>query len=360
MGSGLHGSDSAARRSPGVRRCQGEEALTAATSHRLEGLESDNLLAFLALLGLLRSLESADKERAEDEKLYPRTAWEVDMPPLRPTLFLARPMTQNEVCACAAHGVTVLSATHKFDARKDLNYSEEECRLQLKQEAETCRLRERDGADLWAALMNDAAIKDDKKELVDPTPLCLLFGQGHQHFLERLASVPREPAPPPRGKGKNAVSVSEAECLGEALFQPWHRNDPTFSFRWDPEEDVRYALMAGDPTDNAYKAGTQHGANRLAAVGLAALKQRAGRVRPTIIGGMSTSAGFSFAWPIWHDPATLTTIRSLLSHPDLRKADALENLGVDHVLVANRISVGKFMNFARARSVDQTGSGTRG
>ena len=31
--------------------------MTAAKAHRLEGLEPDNLLAFLALLGLLRALE---------------------------------------------------------------------------------------------------------------------------------------------------------------------------------------------------------------------------------------------------------------------------------------------------------------
>ena len=333
--------------------------MTAATSHGLEGLEPDNLLAFLALLGLLRSLESADKERAEDEKLYPRATWDVDTPPLRPKLLLARPIGQNDVCECAARGLVVLSAAHEFGDRKDLNYSREECRLQLKQEAESSRLRERDRADLFTALMSDAAIKDDKKETVDPTPLCLLFGQGHQHFLERLASVPREPAPPPHGKGKKAVSLSEVECLGEALFQPWHRNDPTFSFRWDPEEDIRYALMAGDPTDNVYKTGTQHGANRLAAVGLSALtvapEQRAGRVRPTMIGGRSSADGFSFAWPIWGKPATLSAICGLLSHPDLRTLDGLRHLGVDYVLVARRISVGKFMNFTRARPIEDRG-----
>jgi hypothetical protein len=131
--------------------------------------------------------------------------------------------------------------------------------------------------------------------------------------------------------------------------------DPTFSFRWDPDEDVRYALMAGDPTDAAYKAGTQHGANRLAAIGLAALtlvpETRAGRVRPSIIGGASGAGGFSFAWPIWREPATLSSIRALLAHPDLRKPGALAHLGVDHVMAARRISVGKFTNFSRARPI---------
>lgn len=332
--------------------------MTVATSHRLDGLEPDNLLAFLALLGLLRAIEIADKEHAENEKLHPRLAWDIDTPPLRPKLFLTRPISQSDVCECAGRGLSAASATHDFGDRKDLNYSREECRLELKQEAESSRLDKRDRADLLTALMSDAAIKDDKKEPVDPTPLCLLFGQGHQHFLERLASVPREPAPPSRGKGRKAVSLSEAECLAEALFRPWHRNDPTFSFRWDPEEDVRYALMAGDPTDAAYKGGTQHGANRLAAVGLAVLTivpgQRVGRVRPGVIGGAFDSDGFTFAWPIWREPATLAAIRSLLTHQNLRRPGALKHLRVHQVMTARRISVGKFMNFTRASVTDQT------
>ena len=78
---------------------------------------------------------------------------------------------------------------------------------------------------------------------------------------------------------------------------------------------------------------------------------RGARVRPAVVGGAFGRDGFSFAWPIWREPATLQTIRALLSHPDARKPGALPHLGVDHVLVARRISVGKFMNFTRARPI---------
>lgn len=329
--------------------------MTATSCHRLEGLEPDNLLAFLALLGLLRALEAADREQVDQDKLHPRAAWDLDRPPSRPRLFLARACMQNEVTDRAARGLDVLAAAHDFDGRADLNHSRQECRAMLERAVKDARLGARERADLLAALMSDGAIKDDKKEPVDPTPLCLLFGQGHQHFLERLVQVPREPAPPSRGRGKKAVAVSARECLDEALFHPWHRNDPTFSFRWDPEEDVRYALMAGDPTDPAFKGGTQHGANRLAAVGLAVLpvvpEMRAGRVRPAIVGGAFAADGFSFAWPIWRDPATLAALRALLAHPELRALGALAPLGVDHVMVARRVAVGKFLNAARARPV---------
>ena len=330
--------------------------MTAKTVHRLDGLEPDNLLAFLALLGLLRALEVADSEI--DSKLQPRAAWDIDTPPLRPKLVLSCAVTQEEVTENAAEGIRAISACHDFGGRKQLKYSPQECRALLHNEVRSACLDARDRVDLFAALMTDAAIKKDKKDEIDPTPLCLLSGQGHQHFLERLAKVPQKPAPEPRGRGRQAVSLSESECLSEALFQPWHRNDKTPSFRWDPEEDVRYALMAGDPTDTAYKTGTQHGANRLAAIGLGVLtlapEMRAGRVRPDAIGGARDKSGFSFAWPIWREPATLTAIRALLAHPGLREIDALAHLGVDHVMVARRISVGKFKNFSRARPLHST------
>lgn len=325
--------------------------MTAKTVHRLDGLEPDNLLAFLALLGLLRALEAADSEL--DNKLQPRAAWDIDTPPLRPKLILSCAVTQEEVTENAATGIQAISVCHDFEGRKQLKYSPQECRALLHKEARSTCLDARDRVDLFAALMTDAAIKKDKDE-IDPTPLCLLSGQGRQYFLERLANVPRKPEPKPQGNGNNAVSISASECLKQALFQPWHRNDDkTSSFRWDPEDDVRYALMAGNPTDKAYKTGTQHGANRLAAIGLGVLtlapEIRAGRVRTGAIGGAWDKSGFSFAWPIWREPATLTAIRALLAHPGLRETDALAHLGVDHVMVARRISVGKYMNVSRAR-----------
>lgn len=331
--------------------------MTTASDHRLDGLEADNLLAFLALLGLLRALETADRKRPDNERLHPRAAWGIDAPPLRATLVLARNVTQEEVTESAVGGLEALAATHDFGGRKDLDYSMTECRELLQSAAKAARLDARERADVLAALMSDAALKEGKEGIIIPSPLCLLFGQGHQHFLDRLAGIPAEPVPPPRGKGKKAVSLSARECLAEALFQPWHRGDPTYSFRWDPDEGVRYALMAGDPTDTAYKPGTQHGANRLAAIGLAALtivpERRAGRVRPSIVGGVFAADGFSFAWPIWREPTTLTSIRALIAHADLRRPGSLEHLGVDHVVVAQRISVGKFMNFSRARPLQQ-------
>jgi hypothetical protein len=151
--------------------------------------------------------------------------------------------------------------------------------------------------------------------------------------------------------------LTPAETLEEALFSPWTRQDPTPGFRWDPEEDVRYALRASDPSGE--KSTTQHGANRLAALGLAILTavpvQRGNRVRLQVLGG-SLDREFAFAWPIWREPASLAAIRAMLSHPDLTNDPAtaqikLAHLGVEQVRRTRRLGVGRFMNFTRAEVV---------
>jgi hypothetical protein len=274
-------------------------------THRLEGLEPDNLLAFLALLGLLRALEISRPA------WHPRAAWDPEHPPLRPLLVLAEPADPLAICEATAEGVATLASDYSFpqsteDGAKpqnDLNYLKTTARNLLERAASS---QSRRRADLWSALMCDVAGKDDK---VDATPLCLLFGQGHQHFLDRLARVPQTEAPPPRGRGKKGITLSAAETLHEALFEPWSRRDPTPAFRWDPAEDVRYALKANDPSST--KSTTQHGANRLAALALPILTvtpaQRGERVRLQVLGGTFERNDFTFCWPIWRDPAKLAS-----------------------------------------------------
>ena len=322
--------------------------MTERSTHRLAGLEPDNLLAFLALLGMLRTLEHARSV------WRPRVAWTVDAPPVRPTLTVTAQATEDEVVAAVAEGLADLAYCHDFNRLKDLKLSPKEAAERLR----IAVVRDRYTSDLWAALVSDAAIRDkNKTQEAEPTPLCLLFGQGHMHFMSRLASVPQESVPPARGTGRRKTTVGETDCLREALFEPWTRPDATFSFRWDPHEDVRYALRATDPTDSKTKATTQHGANRLATIGLSALTV-APRLHGTtaqlaVIGGIRDRGGFAFMWPIWRHPISLAAIRSLLGHTGLGKRTTWDALDIIELRRARRISVGKFMNFTRAESISR-------
>lgn len=315
-------------------------------THRLEGLEPDNLLAFMALLGLLRVLESARPSS------HPRVSWTVDEPPLRPCLQVPAGVDEEAIVEAAAEGLGSLAQHHEFGGLSDLALPPDDAtRSRLRDAAASSRYT----ADLWAALISDAAVTRNGKK-VEPTPLCFMFGQGHQHFLSRLASVPRETTPPKRGSGRRrTVEVSEKQCLREALFAPWDRPDATSSFRWDPVEDVRYALRATDPTDQKTKATTQHGANRLAAVGLSVFtvvpRRRFRQIRLTLVGGDREPRGdHTVEWPIWRDPISLAAIRALLVHPKLDVPTTRAALGVVERRRARRISVGKFMNVTRAEA----------
>lgn len=319
--------------------------MTSYATHRLDGLEPDNLLAFMALLGLLRTLEEVRPE------WHPRVFWTVEKAPLRPALQVPEGVDKITITHAAAEGLNLLAQYHEFDGLADLTLSPENAARKLCEITKSTN-QNRYAADLWAALVSDAAISRDGKK-VEPTPLCLIFGQGHQHFLERLKSVPQRKTPPERGQRRSKITISEIDCLREALFVSWKRPDATPSFRWDPHEDVRYALRAHNPTDPKTKETTQHGANRLAAVGLSLLtvapRRRVGEVRLTVLGGQRESRGdFIFRWPIWQKPISLAAIRALLGHPDLGSDNKLAALGVKEVRQARRISAGKFMNFTRA------------
>ena len=350
--------------------------MTTNATYRLAGLEPDNLLAFLALLGLLRALE------ASRPTWYPRAFWTVDAPPIRPSLCIREPVSEAEVVAAVTEGLGCrtkalhLAPFRRLDELEKLKKArkKEESSLSCEEDAELKRLSalrdlklspedaaerledaahgDASGADLWGSLIVDAAVRSDG--FVERTPLCLLSGQGHQHFLSRLALVPRQAEPPPRGIGRGKTGISEAECLREALFAPWTRPDATFSFRWDPHEDVRYALRATDPTDSKTREKTQHGANRLAAIGLSALtvvpQRWAGRTRLRMLGGKRGADAFIFTWPIWKDPISLAAIRSLLGHPGLDDPTTRQALGIVECRYTRRISSGKFMNFTRAAS----------
>lgn len=332
--------------------------------HRLVGIEPDNFLGFIALLGLLRCLEEARSEWS------PRVSWSVDDLPIRPLLHVRATVGDEEIAAAAADGLRHLAVAHEFSGREKLELSIDEARDVLT----TARSRGGYRARLCASLVSDKALvtHDAKKgsaNIVVGTPLCLTAGAGHQYFLKSLASLPNTPVVSARGRRRGARKT-EAEHLLHALFEPWRREEVSESFRWDPVADVRYAYRAGNPSNTRYKQGTQHGANRLAAVGISVLtvfprRDRMGVVRLFVRGGQGVGRRFTFTWPIWRHAMSLTGIEALLDHPNiLRDASTRHTLGVVDVLRTRRISVGERKNFTRATRLepgpDSGGSRRRG
>jgi hypothetical protein len=294
------------------------------TEHRLDGLEPDNLLAFMALLGLLRSLETACPD------WRPRVRWSVDEPPLRPVLRLAMAVTTEDVTSATVAGATALAEVHRFD-RSLLDFTRNEAREAL----ETARADPR-RADLWAALFSDGAVDNDG--LVRKTPANFL-DVARVAFLTTLSSVFSKERVPRRG-------IDTA--IADALFSTWRRPDKGLSFRWDPIEDSRHALRAQAPTDD--KQGVEHGANMLAALGLRSLVCAPVADRLETRGVEREAGEVVFRWPIWRPALSLAAIEGLLDHPDL--SDTMDEVrDIPFVMKAGRLAPpgSRYRNVSRAR-----------
>lgn len=130
------------------------------------------------------------------------------------------------------------------------------------------------------------------------------------------------------------------------------------TLRWDPADDSRYALRWRDPSGDPArkKRGGMLGANRLAIEGLPLVTCApvGSSLRTTGFTGSAARNTF-WTWPIWTYPAGLDVCRSLLAHSALRDAaadaDELRALGVAAAFRSQRITVGKFRNFAPSTAV---------
>jgi hypothetical protein len=320
-----------------------------AAEHRLDGLEPDNPLAFLALLGLLRALEEVDAGRAEKERCWPRAFWSVDGGAWRPVLRLAAQVDRSSLCGRIEDGIRAFGEAYALPERAVPDFPSAEYRALVDTALDAGPSADRRRLDVLAAVATDQVPNPKDPKAVFPTPLCLVTGQGHQKFLPRLASAVN--LAEPQGE-RDPDAGSPTEELEACLFGRWRRADrkARISLRWDPGETARQALMAGDPTDERYKQGSETGAYRLAAIGLSVLPvlrdPTPGANTGTVPGGATANGEFTLHWPIWTEPASLAAIRALLLHPDLPHQGALGHLGVGAAYRSFVVQLGQFKSMA--------------
>lgn len=316
-------------------------------NHALPGLETDNLLGFLALLGLLRANE---RERPE---WFPRAHFVGT--PLRTQLTLAQETTWEQIATIAAAGCIAYARYFDFGDFKDLTFNRGTARILLQKS-----LRDTDAASIMSALCSDGAARDSDDERVLPTALCAMFGQGHQSFLARLRAVAAGTLPRALKEKKNPPNQNDAGFVKRALFEPWTRSDETESFRWDFEEDRRYALREINPSSDP--ATTEHGANRLAVLGLVSFQSAPTTTRRGYANlgtrGVSRDGKTRrprVTWPIWSRPASLESIHVMLDEYQLGQDnpsfEALARHSIQQARRVRRISVGKFISFTRAEAL---------
>ena len=294
--------------------------MTGTTEHELSGLEPDNLLAFLALLGLLRALETAKPD------WHPRVKWHGSPPSAN--LVIDREVTSDQLASETDIGVKQIGQWYAvLDGYDDIKFTSEEFRTLQR----TCTNRIQ--SQIVCTLGSDGAIKKNGKQIA-PTAFCAILGSGRQYFLKRLRSVPCD---------------GTARDIHSALFETWQYLDNTrSSFRWDPIEDRRYALRFGNPSKN--KIRTVTGANRLAAIGFGMLVSVPTTLGLATLGFVDKDKHKYVCWPVPNVPTTLAAYLALLAHPDLANPkESFKLYGISAIARAERFQVEKYFNFTRAR-----------
>jgi hypothetical protein len=150
-------------------------------------------------------------------------------------------------------------------------------------------------------------------------------------------------------------NTTSEDDLYRSLFHPWDYLDTGVSLRWDPLEDQRYALRWRDPKKCATQ--SMRGANTLALEALTLIPAfpRNSRLETTGFYRKTQRREF-FTWPIWTEPLTPDTIRSLLAlselHQESPPRNTLEARGIVEMYRSERVSPNQYYkNFTPARPV---------
>lgn len=283
--------------------------MTAAKSHRLDGLEPDNLLAFLALLGLLRALEMTRPE------WRPRAYWEVEKAPLRPVLTTREPTTAENISEAAVEGLLIFRKalwpfswprTKQGSAKKTALFSDQ-CRQRAVSRRCVSMLAacgpNGEKRPIWELRCDLIAVSggsraDRKKgDVYDVSPMKLPSGQ--MTFI---------------GAQFDAISACKVADIRNSLFQTWTYRHKGNSLRLSPEEAQRYAYRASDPAPEGSR--TELGASALSGLGLLSFTMSEARPYWRMVAYAGRRSEGKICWPIWDaeggDGASLQAIMAML------------------------------------------------
>ena len=323
----------------------------------LAGPDGGNPLGFLATMGLLRIV-------SELEAFSPvRLRW-VQLGGWHPEFVWQRPVSPEAILDAVTNRLSETGDRPEFTALgKDLTASRLEFHAFAALAADTATAMERTTADFAAAFGTDALARENE-QMVD-TAFRTMAGADHQHFLETMRKL---------------IATTTRHQLEKTLLCPWAYDDPmqTLSLRWDPLDDIRYALQHRDPSGDPSRkqGGSMQGANRLAIEGLPLFPTAAmgSELRTAGFRGQRASDTY-WTWPIWTDPLGMDVIKSLLALRELsflgrmagpkskprdsaaitretdRSRRVLSNIGVVEVYRSQRLTISKVRNFTPARSV---------
>jgi hypothetical protein len=325
--------------------------MTAATSHRLDGLEPDNLLAFLALLGLLRALDIARPEWRS------RAYWNVEAAPLRPILTTQEPTTPEGVSRSALEGLLVFR-----DALRPFSWPRSSGGTAKKAALVSDRSRQRTLSKRCVSALS-ACTLDRRKRLLWQLRCDLVSVSGSRRTERRKGEAfDTTPMKLPSGQMTfigaqfDTISICDADDISRSLFYDWVYGHQGSSLRFAPGEARRYAYRASDPSPEG--ARTELGASALSGLGLLAFTMSEAHPYWRMVAYTGSRVEGHISWPIWSAAggpgASLQTIVAMLRAltPEKHQHASIRN-SVHMIATARRYvldpSQGDYGNFSRAR-----------
>lgn len=309
------------------------------STHDLNGLRADNLVAFMAAVGCVRTSTLIWPEARP--KLY----WRSQSDGWYAALQLDANLTDDALIEGLDTYLKAQIDSPAFHLADDLTIPIDD----FHQALETARRRTNHTgsteAEFLAAFGSEAvqslAAGKPSGKIAD-TAFRTMSGAGNQHLFKVIRTL---------------VEDTDATHLRCALLSPWTYRDPmkNHSLRWDPVDDIRYALQWTEPSKDKDrdKSGCMWGAYRLAieALPLFPVMPEGNGLRTT---GFTEQPGNTrITWPVWDAPANIDTIRSLLALTDLQQESVnhvtLQQRGIQAAFRSRRVTLGKFRNFTAAQ-----------
>jgi len=287
----------------------------------LPGLDGSNPLAFLAALGVLRTLAQRYHDDTVRMCWTPRGAWHpafhCSACPTEDQLIEAVLQYNESLRSARADGASaafdfaglgdiigVAPDTFADFTDRALGYTEGNLPLPVRREP----------LDFIAAYGTTFCLTEKGK--VEPTLFSFANGQSGQCLLRSFRTL------------RDGLDHGTLE---RSLLHPWTYSDPRPTLRWDPADCRPYAHLATDPGNSrTTPVRTMQGASYLAFLALAMLPSMpaAGGLRTT--GFSRRHRAWSWTWPIWTDHLNADCVRTLLALPDLQK-DPVDRLRMSHL-----------------------------
>ena len=284
------------------------------------GIEGSNPLGFLVSAGALRLLELMWRDREIRLRWIRDDGWRAEVSGLP---------VEDEAGLCnLLHEKAPWAPLDVFsELGDDVTVERPLFERVVRQVVAGTTVEDRRAADFLAAFGSDVCEdKDKNKNRIQYTDLCFITGSGHQHFL---------------GTARTLAQSAGPDHLREALFGPWRNANKGLSMRWDPGDAKEYALQWDNPSGEGVH--SVWGASRLAfeALPLFPTVPTGKRLRTT--GFRTQNRAHEFTWPLWTQPASVDTVRSLLSLRELEQETPdraqLLAMGIEEVFRAQRVRI---------------------